>query len=118
MSNLNIGEHIDQKYKDAIVLTIQKYWNSFCKEGARSNILDYELSINTGAFKPVFVVDLHGPHERPIILEQIESLLDNDWIEECGGAWGSMIVLVAQPHQEHINDIKCYMEDVCILSWP
>ena len=57
----------------------------------------------------------YGPQKEPIVMDQINSLLDNDWFRECGGSWDSQIVLVLQPHQEHIYDIKIYMENVCIL---
>jgi len=115
MANLHVGNNIEKRHSDAIILTIQKYWDSFCKRGARRTILDYEFSIDTGASKPVCCRrPTYGPHERPIILEQISSLLDNDWIEECGGAWGSMIVLAAKPHQEHIEDIKNFIWRMCV----
>ena len=58
----------------------------------------------------------YGLHEKLIIMELIKNLIDNDWIEECGEAWGSMIVLAAKPHQEHITDIKkVYLAYVCII---
>ena len=114
-ANLHVGNNIEKRHSDAIILIIQKYWDSFCKRGARRTILDYEFSIDTGAAKPFFCRrPTYGPHERPIILEQISSLLDNDWIEECGGAWGSMIVLAAKPHQEHIEDIKNFIWRMCV----
>ena len=48
-------------------------------------------------------------------MEQISSLLTNGWIEECGGAWGSMIILVPKPHQEHINDTQNFVWCMCVL---
>jgi hypothetical protein len=47
-------------------------------------------------------------------MDHIRSLLHNDWIEECGGAWGSLIVLAAKPHQEHIDDIADFIWRMCV----
>ena len=70
MANLNVGANVDSKHKDALILTIQKYWDSFCKRGARRTILDYEFSINTGASKPVCCRrPTYGPYDRSIILK-------------------------------------------------
>ena len=37
---------------------------------------------------------------------KIESQIPNEWIEECGGPWGSIIVLAAETHQEHVTNIE------------
>jgi hypothetical protein len=47
-------------------------------------------------------------------MDQIDSLLHNDWIDECGGPWGSLIVLAPKPHQEHITDIKDFVWRMCV----
>ena len=47
-------------------------------------------------------------------MEHIESLLHNDWIERCGGAWGSMIVLAPKPHQEEVTDINKFVWRMCV----
>ena len=110
MQNLHIGKNVKEIYKDQIIGIVKKYWDCFCAKGACRTILDYEFAIDTGASKPVCCRrPTYGPHEKPIIMDQISSLLANDWIEECGGAWGSMIVLAAKPHQEHIDDIKKFI---------
>ena len=54
------------------------------------------------------------PHESKIIMEQIDSLSHNDWIDECGGPWGSLIVLAPKPHQEHVTDIKDFVWRMCV----
>ena len=70
-------------------------------------MLDYEFSIDTGASPLVCCKKpYYGHHEDPIIMKQVTDLLANDWIRECGGAWGSQIVLAAKPHQEKIVNIK------------
>ena len=47
-------------------------------------------------------------------MTQIRSLLLNKWISLCGGAWGSQVILVAKPHQEHINDSKHFVWRICV----
>ena len=47
-------------------------------------------------------------------MKQVMVLLDNNWIGECGGPWGSSIVLTAKPHQEHITDIKEFVWRMCV----
>jgi len=50
----------------------------FCLRGARRTILDYDFAIDTGNSPPVCCRrPKYGPHEKPIIMNQIESLLQN-----------------------------------------
>ena len=94
---------------------VKKYWDSFCKKGARRHILNYEFSIDTGTAKPVCCKkSRYGPHESKIIMEHIKTLLGNDWIERCEGPWGSSIVLSTKPHQEHIKDIDNFVWRICV----
>lgn len=44
----------------------------------------------------------------------IDALLHNEWIKECLGAWGSMIVLAQKPHQESIKEIKEFIWRMCV----
>ena len=44
----------------------------------------------------------------------MNALLQNDWIEECKGPWGSLIVLAPKPHQEHIDDINDFVWRMCV----
>jgi len=47
-------------------------------------------------------------------MKQLKALLNNDWIELCFGAWGSLIVLPAKPHQEHVLDIEDFIWQMCV----
>ena len=47
-------------------------------------------------------------------MDNIKTLLHNDWIEECGGSWGSMIVLAPKPHQEHVTNIDDFVWRMCV----
>ena len=107
MKNVYTGDNVTQYYKDNLTVLIRKYWDCFCVRGTRRTILDYEFSIDTGASKLFFCqLTTYEPHGNPITMDQISSLLDNNWIEGCGDSWGSMIVIAAKPYQEHIMDIK------------
>ena len=77
--NLNIGKNVSATNKSAIVDLIIKYWDCFCMVGARRTILDYEFAIDTGSSPPICCRrPKYGPHEKPIIMDQINSLLAND----------------------------------------
>ena len=105
-----MGFPVTAVHKGGLTSIIIKYWDCFCLHGARRTILDYEFSIDMDASPPVYCKrPVYGPHEKPIIMKLINSLIDNDWIDKCGGTWGSMIVLAAKPHQEHIEDIKQFI---------
>ena len=56
----------------------------------------------------------YGPHESRIIMEHVQALIKNDWIEECHGPWGSLIVLAPKPHQEHVEDINDFVWRMCV----
>ena len=115
IENLHIVKIINQRYKEELTSIIQRYRDCFCTTGACCTILDYEFSIDTGASKPVCCCrPTYETHEKPIIIDNISSLLANNWIEECGVSWGSMIVLAAKPHQEHINNIKQCIWRICV----
>ena len=102
--NIRIGMGVAHGHKAIITGIVQKYWDCFCKEGAKRPILNYEFAIDTGNAKPVCCrKPRYGPYESKIMMEQIEALLKNDWIERCEGPWGSSIVLAAKPHQENVK---------------
>ena len=87
---LRIGKLVPLSTTRAIRNLVIKYWDCLCAEGAKCTILDYEIAIDTGSSPPIYCCKpTYGPHEEPTIMEQISSLLDNDWIFECGGSWGS-----------------------------
>ena len=47
-------------------------------------------------------------------MKQIDDLLCNEWIRECGGPWGSIIVLAAKPHQEQVTHIDDFVWRMCV----
>ena len=113
--HFKLGASASPESKSKILRLVQKYWDCFCKRGARRTIIGYEFGVDTGASKPVCCrVRQYGHHESRIMMEQIEALLKNDWIEEAQGAWGSMIVLAPKPHQEHVTDIDDFIWRMCV----
>jgi hypothetical protein len=113
--NFKIDPNIDEDIRTSVTDIIQTYWDCFYSAGVRKPTLDFEFCIDTGASAPICCKKTHyGPHESKIIMSQIDILLDNGWIEECTGAWGSSIVLAAKPHQEHVTDIKDFIWRMCV----
>ena len=66
----------------------------FTKEGVVRTLLGDEFRIDTGEVKLVYCrKPSYGPYESIVITEQITQLKSNNWIEQCGGPCGSMIIL-------------------------
>ena len=113
--DLRIGTHASTASKARIIDIIKKYWDTFCEKGCHRTIIGYEFSIDTGDHTPVCCrKPSYGFHESKIIMEQIKALLANKWIRKCGGPWGSLIVLAAKPHQEHVIDIDDFVWRMCV----
>jgi hypothetical protein len=124
LAGLRIGNDVDPSIDAQIRAIIQERWDCFYKDSVRQHpILGFETSsastpappIQPAVPNPTTARTPTGPHASNIIMDQIASLLHNDWIDECGGPWGSLIVLLApKPHQEHITDIKDFVWHMCI----
>ena len=56
----------------------------------------------------------YGFHESKNIQREIQKLLKNGWARQCGGPWGSLIVLVAKAHQEKVNNIDNFVWCLCV----
>ena len=48
-------------------------------------------------------------------MDNIGDLMGNDWTEECKVPWGSKIVHLEKPCQEHIENIKDFVLRMCVL---
>ena len=46
--------------------------------------------------------------------QKIKTLEDNNWITDCDGGWGSMILLAPKPYQEDINNIDDFVWRLCV----
>ena len=40
--------------------------------------------------------------------------MHKNWIKQCEGAWGSMVVLAQKPHQKHIQDTDDFIWRICV----
>ena len=80
-SSLSISQHS----KHHVVGVIRKYWDYFAKVGTKHTIISYEFGIDTSGTKPISCRKLsYGPYESRISMSQLEDLLSNKVIEECG----------------------------------
>ena len=85
------------------------------KESANCTILGYKFGIDTSGAKHICCrTPSYGPYASKIIMSKIEDLLSNEYIEECGGPWGSMIVLSQKSHKEYINNIHDFVWRMCV----
>jgi hypothetical protein len=115
VKGFRIGGDVHPSIVAQISMVIQHRWDCFYKDGAWNSILGFEFAIDTSALAPVCCPKpQYGPHKSKIILEHIQLLIHNNWIEECGGAWSSLIVLAPKPHQEHINEIDDFIWCMCV----
>ena len=113
--DLSIDNSIGTDVKTSITTIIKEYWDCFVKFGAARPILSYEFGIDTGGVKMVcFKKPSYGPYESKVIMIQVDQLLNNKWICQCGGPWGSMVVLAQKLHQEHINAIEDFVWHMCV----
>ena len=46
-------------------------------------------------------------------MEQVHQLLSNRWSKQCKGPWGSLIVILAKPHQQHVTNINNLIWRIC-----
>ena len=105
--DLTIATTMDSTIKQSILTIIKDNWNSFCEEGASRPMFDFEFCIYTGNSKPVcYRQPSYGIHECKIMDKHIHILETNDWICDCEGPWGSLILLTPKPHQEECTDIN------------
>ena len=98
---LRINASMDPSINHAIITIIKDNWDSFCEEGASRPLFDFEFSIDTGDSKHVCCRQpSYGIHERKIMDKHIHILETNDWICDCEGPLGSLIILAPKQHQE------------------
>ena len=91
--HIKLNSRVIPQIKENLMSTGNKYWDCFSKESAKQTILGYEFYIDTRNTKPVFCrKPQYGPYKYKIILEQVQTLIKNVWIEKCGEPWGSRIV--------------------------
>ena len=114
---VRIPSDLPSAYRDKLVSTIQRYWDSFIASGVCRPVLNYEFCIDTGNANPVCCKPpRYGVHESAEINRQLRGLLDTGWIStfpELSG-WCSQIVLAPKPHQEHVTNIDDFIWRLCV----
>ena len=108
--DLKFGMDINPNTKEAIKKVVKYFWDYFIMAGEKRTILGYELGIDTrGAKHMCYHKPSYGPYESKVILQQVQQLFLNGWIERYEAPWGSMVVLEQKSHQEHITDIANFV---------
>ena len=114
-NNFNIGSTIDDSTRNAVIQIIKDNWDSFCEVGAARPMLDFEFCIDTGDAKPTCCRQpKYGVHEGKIMSKQISDLENNNWIRDCTGPWGALLLLAAKPHQESCTNIDQFVWRLCV----
>lgn len=82
-------------------------------------MLDFEFCLDTGNSPTVCCRQLlYGFHESKIMTAQIADLEANGIITDCEGAWSSLLLLAAKPHQESYDDINTFVWRFCVSYRP
>ena len=101
---------MDPTIKQSILTIIKNNWDLFCEEGASRTMFDFEFCIDTGDSKPVCCHQFSSIiNERKIMDKHIHILETNDWICDCEGPWGSLILLTPKSYQEGCTDINDFL---------
>ena len=78
-------------------------------------MLDFDFGIDTGNSPPVCCKQpVYGFHESKIVNKPIDALENSGLIRDCEGAWGSLLLLAAKPHQENCDDIDFFIWRFCV----
>jgi hypothetical protein len=89
---------VDPAIRAQVILIIESHWDCFYSAGVGHPIIHFEFAIDTGGSPPVCCKKPHyGPHETKIIMDHVNVLLDNGWIDLCYGLWDSSFDLAAKP---------------------
>ena len=106
---------MDSTLKESITTIIKHNWDSFCEQGVSHTMFDFEFCIDTWDSKSACCRQpSYGIHERKIMDKHIQILEANDWICDCEGHWGSLILLAPKRHQESCNNINDFVWRLCI----
>jgi hypothetical protein len=82
---------------------IKCFWDVFDEKGVSRPIRGFAFNIDTCNIKPFSCkTPRYGAHKTRVINQLISALKGKEWIEDDTGPWGSTIVLVAKPNQEHV----------------
>lgn len=113
--NVTFGPAVNNEVKEKIVGIVKKFWDCFCKEGAKYPVIGYKFSIDTGASLPICCPPpCYRIHKWPIMNREIATLDDNNWVYNSKSPWESMIILAPKPYQERMLGIALFVWRLCI----
>ena len=82
-------------------------------------MLDFEFCIDMGNSPPdCYRQPVYGFHESKIMRKIIADLEANKLIRDCEGPWGSLLLLLAKPHQESCTNILAFIWRLCVSYLP
>ena len=117
--DLKIEPNIDPTLRKSIWTVIQDNWDSFYEQGSFRPMFDFELCIDSGVSTLFYYrQSVYGIYERKIMNKHIQILEGNDWICDCEGPWGSLILLAPTPYQEGCTDINDFLWRLCVSYRP
>ena len=103
MKDLIIDPTVNPTLTMLFLITINDNWDSFYEQGV---------------YCPIFTFEFYGIHEKKIMNNHIQVLEDNDWIYDCVGNWGSLLLLAAKPHQKSYIIIYVFIWRLCVSYRP
>ena len=110
IKDLRIVSTVDKSLKYILISIIKDFCDCFCKEVFQWSIVGCELAIYTGNENSACRNSLsYETNEFKFIILQIVQLLENGCILECTIPWFSMIVIVAKPQEEHVDNIGYFI---------
>ena len=110
LRDLLIGDDVDTAIRRKIINIIQDNRDSFCERGVSRPMLDFDFCIDTGNSPPVCCCQpVYGFRESKIMTKLIADLEENKLIRDYEGNWGSLLLLVAKPHQESCINILAFI---------
>jgi hypothetical protein len=116
---ITIPEDLSPELRAELISIIHDNWDCLYAEGISCPVLGFEFCINTGGAQPLCYKTPHnGIYEGHIMMAQIDALLHNAWIRNCGGPWGCKGILAAKPHQSNSTDIDDFIWRLCVNYRP
>ena len=109
--HIKLNSKVIPEIKQQLISIVKKNWDCFCKKCEKTHtIMGYEFSIDRNNAKPVFCgKPQYEPYKSNNIMEQVQALLKNVWIDKCGVPWSIRILLATKPYQEHFQNIDGFI---------
>ena len=80
-------------------------------------MLDFEFCIDTGNAKTTCCRQpKYGVHEGKIMSKNISNLEHNNWIRDCTGPWGALILLAANHARIRVHTLISLFGDYVLVT--